>query len=257
MGSLRPGVRSGTPYHAHQQVNRIWDVLAGRGLIQRMRRRGGVIVNKPLRATRRARRRPGDPAPHRSRRVHRLLAGGDATVEAETRFASRICLDLSGLYRFIVRIPGDYMVDFGEAADLARRMNGYRNPGSSQQTNRRLNQILRGAPTAWRDGHVRDGPQGDVPLHRPSAPSRPARRVRPRPLERERRLRAKRREATPNAGSRRRLTPTRIVVAGWSEWTGRRSPAEVLRSGPRRRTDRRDRRVRRGWSCAAAAPRGA
>jgi hypothetical protein len=50
-----------------------------------------------------------------------------------------------GLYRFRIRNGDNEAAYVGESENLARRFAFYRNPGPSQQTNVRLNQIFRSA----------------------------------------------------------------------------------------------------------------
>lgn len=137
----------------HQQVNRICRILAGRGLIERVRGPRGVIVNNPLPAL------EGYEAETAQNRVDvrvtlEFSTVGEATVENDDVRLPEMPHE-PGLYRFTVSTPqaGD-TVCFGETTDLARRMYGYRNPGSSQRGGCRDGGDVRRRAAA--DGHARE-----------------------------------------------------------------------------------------------------
>ncbi|MGY1592240.1 hypothetical protein ACI79D_09720 [Geodermatophilus sp. SYSU D00708] len=106
---------------------------------------------------------PGATALRRRTRATQPFAPGPVVdlVTASVHFAwcaaGRVLLDESGTPAFpsLPETPGLYRLDFtrtgperpriyvGEAADLRRRANGYRTPGHAQQTNLRVNALLR------------------------------------------------------------------------------------------------------------------
>ena len=63
---------------------------------------------------------------------------GVVTVDEGGKLAFPAAPTTPGLYRFILA-NSQYV---GEASNLRRRFNGYRNPGRTQQTNLRMNPIL-------------------------------------------------------------------------------------------------------------------
>jgi hypothetical protein len=67
---------------------------------------------------------------------------GDVRLDAAGKLVFPSAAAEPGVYRLEVD-DGQASVYFGEASDLRRRFGQYRNPGSSQQTNQRLNELLR------------------------------------------------------------------------------------------------------------------
>lgn len=138
------------------------DVNAGRLTFRRIldgddRPGGGSARPRAQHSAERARHRPivaADPAlPHNWAVPFEPMA---AHLNMAWRVVGRALLDegerlllpdvpaAPGLYRFVLRQEGRERRYVGESSDLKRRFGFYRNPGRSQQTNIRLNNLLRG-----------------------------------------------------------------------------------------------------------------
>jgi hypothetical protein len=117
--------------------------------IERVRGPFGRIANRPLPAVELA-KDPRALAPRPIEVTARLefVELGSISLDEAGRPAFPIVPDEPGLYR-ITLVPAEEnpLVYFGESSGLAARMRGYRNPGPTQQTNKRLNAEIRSVLT--------------------------------------------------------------------------------------------------------------